>query len=227
VAFADPAELGNLGHAVLESFDFHNSRDIPARVRQSLERLGAESEPLHGLETRVSRAAEFLCRKLAGTPPTDVIREMPFCARFEHDGAICVVDGKIDLLYLADGIWHIVDYKFVNASAENLAAGYALQLQIYHDAISEPAADRKRRPLFVADSPPTAFAMLLLGVGNHRLVPVPVEPIPDTAARVIAAARLLTREIRAPSGIHPAGPQPAPPQIADTPIISPNGKKKD
>jgi ATP-dependent exoDNAse (exonuclease V) beta subunit len=109
VAFADPVELGNLGHAVLESFDFHNSRNIPARVRQALERLGAESEPLPGLETRVSRAAEFLCGKLADTPPAEVIREMPFCARFEHDGAICVVDGKIDLLYLVAGIWHIVD----------------------------------------------------------------------------------------------------------------------
>jgi hypothetical protein len=72
-----------------------------------------------------------------------------------------------------------------------------LQLQIYYDAISAPAAGRKRRPLFVADSLPTAFAMLLLGVGNDRLVPVPVEPIPYTAARVIAAARLLTREFGA------------------------------
>jgi len=80
---------------------------------------------------------------LEGADPDKIVREMPFAARFTHDGATVIVDGAVDLMYFKDGAWHIVDYKFSGRGPAELKKKYGLQLAIYRAAVSAPIPGRE------------------------------------------------------------------------------------
>ncbi len=62
--------------------------------------------------------------------------ELPFCAKEKQDGQTSLLKGIIDVLYLADGKWHIIDYK-TNLDATDLELEYQEQLQAYARAFTK------------------------------------------------------------------------------------------
>jgi hypothetical protein len=126
--------------------------------------------------------------------PDDLIREWPFAARFTHDGAELIVDGKVDLVFRKDGVWHIVDYKFSEQEAESLRSRYALQLAVYREALAKPAEPAPLRiPRFDgAGRAPAPFRLLLLSVtesGTSSILDLTDEAPDPVAPALIAAAR--------------------------------------
>jgi hypothetical protein len=116
--------------------------------------------------------------------------------RFSADGAELVVDGKVDLIFLKNGIWHIVDYKFSDHDAAALRMRYALQLAVYREALSIPTDTPPLRvPRFSTVAiQPTAFKLILLGISrNGNCIEIDLsEPEPaDLAMQLISAARSL------------------------------------
>lgn len=187
-AAPDAAIRGTAGHELLEHFDFSSSDDLEARVLSALDADRRASPDLApGLVAVVKHLSPLL------RDATHVIRELPVTARFEHDGASCVVDGKVDLLFCLEGAWHIVDYKFANASAQDLVDRYGLQLQVYRAALSRPGRDGRRRMLLAeAGSGPVEVRMTLLGIsGDGRITTANVPGIEDAAlaSRAVTVAR--------------------------------------
>ena len=60
----------------------------------------------------------------------EVYCELPFCCMDDSEGARTVWNGVMDVVYLADGRWHIVDYK-TNADGTDLDLKYQGQLAAY------------------------------------------------------------------------------------------------
>lgn len=189
-------DAGTFGHAVLERLDF--SRPVSVQVREATGAYGESGGEAGGLEQGLARAASAVAALVAGVDPARIIREMPFSARFDHDGAEVIVDGAIDLLFFRDGKWRIVDYKFSGRSPAELKRKYGLQLAIYREAISRPIPGRpEREPLFPEGDQKAPFTMTILAVGPDgkvREVEIGDEEAGDVPARVIAAARLVREE---------------------------------
>ncbi len=195
-------DVGTFGHAVLERLDF--SRPVSGQVREAAAAYGESGGEVEGLDEGLSRAAAAVATLLKGADPTKIIREMPFSARFEHDGASVIVDGAIDLLFFRDGKWRIVDYKFSGRLPTELKKKYGLQLAIYREAVSRPLPGRiEREPLFAEGDGPAPFTMTILAIGPDgkvSAVEIGEEEAGDVPARVIAAARLIREEAAPGSG---------------------------
>ncbi|MFH1037907.1 MAG: UvrD-helicase domain-containing protein [PVC group bacterium] len=195
-AFSRQVDAGLFGHAVLESIDF--TRSPAPQVQESVESYGGNEGGASSLRRQLDGAVAAAARMLAGADPENVIRELPFAARFTHDGATVIVDGAIDLIYFKDGAWHIVDYKFSGRGPAGLKKKYGLQLAIYRDAVSaEIRGKKERKPLFREGKGPAPFTMTILGIapdGAIREVPITAADAGDVPARVIAAARLIREE---------------------------------
>jgi ATP-dependent exoDNAse (exonuclease V) beta subunit len=171
--------IGTAAHDVLERLDYSDLKN--GGLKQQAMAMGFDKGLLKSLLPRVDAVASHLAPDM-GDAET-VIRELPFVARFDHEGAVCLIDGKIDLLYLIDGCWHIVDYKFSNANASKLLATYAMQLQIYQAALRE-----------WGDS----FELTLLGCSDQGQITAVSVPSVDPAklsADVIYTARLLESQM--------------------------------
>lgn len=187
---------GTFGHAVLEKLDF--SRPIAGQVREAAAGYGEKETGRVALENQIQNAAEAVGRMLEGVDPKKIIRELPFSARLDYDGAGVIVDGAIDLIFFKDGVWRIVDYKFSGRPSAELKKKYGLQLAIYREAVSRSLPDRsEREPLFREGGGPAIFKMTILGIGGDgqvREVEISEEEVGDVPARVIAAARLIRGE---------------------------------
>jgi ATP-dependent exoDNAse (exonuclease V) beta subunit len=189
------AELGTLAHQILETLDYHSHITLNRQISQA---AGVESlapADRAALLTSVTAAGSTIARLLDGVTPENLIREMPFVARFEHDGARVIVDGKVDLLFFKAGAWHIVDYKFSAHSAGELSDRYALQLAVYREALFLPVAQSlERTPRFeTALTTPAPLHLTLLGItpaGVCTEVDVTGKTQPDIAAQLITAARV-------------------------------------
>ncbi len=187
---------GLFGHAVLERIDF--SKPVEVQVRESAASYGGDEAGIAALERQLAAAVAAVSEMLEGVDPDNVIREMPFAARFTHDGATVIIDGAIDLIYFKDGVWNIVDYKFSGRGPSELKKKYGLQLAIYREAVSGPIPGQdERKPLFQEGDGPARFTMTVLGIapdGKIRNVPITDEDAGDLPARVVAAARLIREE---------------------------------
>lgn len=186
----DYAEIGTIGHEVLETFDFKAAGSVKERVREALERLSPQAVDTARLKDRIAEAIEYLGAELRNVQQDAVIREMPFSARFEHDGAKCIVDGQMDLVFFDGEAWRIVDYKFVNLGADGLMRRYALQLQVYAAAFRESALVAG-----MAGGQTRKIRMTILGIGDRRVLPVDVDPEDDATGEVIRIARMIHREM--------------------------------
>lgn len=192
----DRSQRGTLAHRILETLDYAAGIPVATRIDQSSEWGDATPAERKLIRPQVEAAALTLSRLMAGVAPENLIREMPFAARFSHGNAELIIDGKVDLLFLKNGIWHIVDYKFSDHDEETLKADYALQLAVYREALSSPAATPPlRSPRFAtAEAGPAAFSLLLLGItskGVCREIDLSGSVPADLAPKLIAAARTL------------------------------------
>ena len=66
----------------------------------------------------------------------EVYCEVPFCYSEESENGKAVWNGIMDVVYLANGAWHIVDYK-TNADGNDLDKRYELQLAAYIKAFKK------------------------------------------------------------------------------------------
>jgi ATP-dependent exoDNAse (exonuclease V) beta subunit len=149
--------------------------------------------PLETPDRQLVAAAQWLRQTLADVPPENVLRELPFAARFAHDGAEVYVDGAADLAFFKDGVWTIADYKFTNESADELRHRYALQLAIYRAALFGDDG----RPRFATSAGRGAMKPVLVRCGkDFQALEIPLADFPSlgkTSAAVIAAARALRK----------------------------------
>ncbi len=141
-----PALLGTMTHKLLEMMVISGNRlDIDSAVGEIIREFRAP-----GTERYEDRLAGAL-RKVAGTMrgggcaqtnglPQDLLGtlssadevycELPFSYMDENEGGRTVWNGVMDVVYLADGRWHIVDYK-TNADGTDLDLRYQGQLAAY------------------------------------------------------------------------------------------------
>jgi ATP-dependent exoDNAse (exonuclease V) beta subunit len=192
----DPAQFGTVAHRILETLDFQRGAALVSQIEQAPEWNATTQEDRALFLPRVQAAARTLAGLLEGVAPEHLIREFPFAVRFSADGAELVVDGKVDLIFLKNGIWHIVDYKFSDHDAAALRMRYALQLAVYREALSIPTDTPPLRvPRFSTVAiQPTAFKLILLGISrNGNCIEIDLsEPEPDDLAmQLISAARSL------------------------------------
>ena len=153
-AILDRSQQGTLAHRILETLDYAAPIPLATQIEQSPEWGKAGPTEKKALRPQVESAAHALSTLLRGVAADDIIRELPFAARFNHDNAEVIVDGKVDLIFLKNGIWHIVDYKFSEQSTGELRAHYAIQLAIYREALS---SRRDTSPLVSRLQPASAF----------------------------------------------------------------------
>jgi hypothetical protein len=189
-----PTEFGTLAHRILEALDYAAATPLDRQVREALAGPSLPEAGRTAWMNRIAGAAHMLATMLEEVPQPDIIREMPFAARFEHNGACVVVDGKVDLVFRKAGVWHIVDYKFSDHSAAELTARYGFQLAVYLEALSDPIPGTTRRtPRFTA-AEPAEFRLFLLGVngqGHAIVIPVPNVDHAEVLLRLVTAARSL------------------------------------
>jgi ATP-dependent exoDNAse (exonuclease V) beta subunit len=193
----DRAQRGTLAHRILETVDYASRVPLAAQIEQSPDWGDATASEREMIRPQIETAARLLSLELTEVLPGDIIRELPFAARFTHDGAELIVDGKVDLLFLKNGIWHILDYKFSDLDTESLKARYALQLAVYRDALSAPTPDPAlRTPRFVTTEIGAApFTLILLGIngrGDAVKQEIDGEAAKNVSARLMAAARALS-----------------------------------
>lgn len=194
------AQLGTLAHQILETLDYQSTHPLSRQIEQAAELESLSLADRKAILTSVTAAATSLAGLLKDVAPEHVIREMPFVARFDHEGAQVIVDGKVDLIYFKNDAWHILDYKFSSHTASELAERYALQLAVYREALSTPSADERLRiPRFETElKKALPFKLALLGItpaGNCLEVDVTNTVQPDIAARLITAAQALSTSI--------------------------------
>ena len=190
----DRSQQGTLAHRILETLDYASPVPLATQIEQSPDWGDASTAERETIRPQIETAARLLSLELAGVPPGNIIRELPFAARFTHDQAELIVDGKVDLLFLKNGIWHILDYKFSNLEADRLNDRYALQLAVYRNALSAPTADPAlRTPRFVTiETRAAPFKLILLGInGRGDVVKLMVEgdAFDNVPAQLMAAAR--------------------------------------
>jgi len=191
------AQLGTVAHRVLETLDYHSGLPLERQISQALELERLSSTDRDTLITSVTAAATRIGGLLKDIPRDNLIRELPFAARFEHDAAEVITDGKVDLLYFKDGVWHILDYKFSAHAATELTARYALQLAVYREALFAPAVTGfPRSPRFeTALKTPAPIRLTLLGITQKGIctqVDVTDIPQPDIAYQLVTVARSLS-----------------------------------
>lgn len=146
------ADIGTLGHAILETLPLDRPADWPLVMRRAVESElppGGTRDTL--LQTLLGLADNVLPRIAAGRAD----REVPFLYRVDRpagsstaEGAHIVVNGVIDLLLHdaspaersdnetgdgggANGYCEIVDYKFSSQDPSALLERYSAQLEIY------------------------------------------------------------------------------------------------
>lgn len=189
----DRSERGTLAHRILECLDYASKSSLHDQIAGSPswpdDKARAELLP------RVEAAAQVLAGRLKGVAPEDIIRELPFAARFTHDGAEVMVDGKVDLVFFKEGAWHILDYKFTQANEASLKARYALQLEVYREALSVPGSRSDlRRPRFTTPRQGAApFKLVLMGIpdeGPCTEIEI-ASTTPAVAPLLISAARVI------------------------------------
>ena len=192
----DRAQFGTVAHRILETLDYRSVAGLASQIERSPEWSATDTAERCLFLPRIQAAAQTLAGLLGDVPPDNLIRELPFAARFTAEGSELIVDGKVDLLFLKDGIWHIVDYKFSDHDADTLTARYALQLAVYREALSSPTdTPPLRLPRFRTTAhQAAAFRLILLGVGRDgvcRVIDMPEVDPADLEAQLFSTARAL------------------------------------
>lgn len=193
----DQSQRGTVAHRILETLDYGSDIALGVQIDQSPEWGDADAAERRIIRPQVEAAALTLSKLLAGVAPGNLIRELPFAARFNHDKAELIVDGKVDLVFLKNGIWHIVDYKFSSHDADTLRRDYALQLAVYREALSLPDRSGSHRiPRFMTpEKGAFPFKLILIGIdsrGGCIEVDVTDDSHGNIGSRLITAAKGLS-----------------------------------
>lgn len=146
-----PDILGTMTHKLMEMLvSTKNQLDVSAAVGEIIREFRVpESEPY---EEELEKALTDVANKMRSggyaqgndlpqnildvlMKADEVYCEVPFCYSDDADGKV-VWHGIMDVIYCADGKWHIVDYK-TNADGSDLDKRYQAQLNAYVKAFKE------------------------------------------------------------------------------------------
>ena len=149
-----PALLGTMVHRLMEVLvSTKNQVDVDMAIREIIsEYRTPTAEPFEmELSTVLSHVAEKirdggyaqtngLPQDILGTllRADEVYCEVPFCFKEETTGVPVIWNGVMDVVYLLDGQWHIVDYK-TSADGKDLDVKYQAQLEAYRKAFKATA----------------------------------------------------------------------------------------
>lgn len=147
------AERGSAVHAFLSALDLH-AEDLASERRRMLE-CGILSEeqaaalPMQKLR-RVVQGALWRRMRDART----LHREWPFNLRRVEEGQRTLLQGVIDVCFIEEGAWVLVDYKSDRATdVQALIARYRPQLQLYAMALARMTGlPVKERILYLVDA---------------------------------------------------------------------------
>ena len=146
------AAIGTMTHRLMEALvSSKNSIDAKEAVAWII-RECAKPET-EGLEDTITTLLEAVADKMrnGGYPqsngqPQDMLQvllnadevycEVPFAYKEEREGETVICKGVMDLVYLAERVWHILDYK-TNADGSDLDKKYEGQLGAYVKAFKE------------------------------------------------------------------------------------------
>ena len=139
----DAALIGTMAHRAMEILVSTKGRtpsaDICRMVLSEYSFSSERAEEYRGIISDVLETVRSGGYTQANGTPADILAEtegadelfceLPFCY---HVGS-AIFHGVMDLVYLKDGVWHIVDYK-TSADPDDLDAKYTEQLRAYTEA---------------------------------------------------------------------------------------------
>ncbi len=124
--------FGTLVHAALAELPLRaTDAQVHQGVRMSARALGSAEEEISAAVDAVAAALRHPLLRRAAVSPR-VCREMPVTLRRE-DGAL--VEGVVDLAFVEDGTWCVVDFK-TDAELEERRAAHEAQVSLYVEAIA-------------------------------------------------------------------------------------------
>jgi ATP-dependent exoDNAse (exonuclease V) beta subunit len=207
----------------LETLDYASSVPLLEQINSSPEWADIPSSDRKRIQTQVLNAATTISKMLGNSPSSPlggedrgeghsssqnnvsrltlnasprVIRELPFAARFTHDNAQLIVDGKVDLLFFKDNCWHVVDYKFSDLPSAELKSRYATQLHIYRAALSHFPPVLHSTAQRDDGGSRTKWKLILLSINSQgHCTPIEIEdePATDLSAQLIQSAKKLAK----------------------------------
>ncbi|MBR1671074.1 MAG: UvrD-helicase domain-containing protein [Butyrivibrio sp.] len=116
---------------IIKEFSTPESAPYEALLSEKLYKV-AETMRNGGYEQKGALPADILSVLLSAD---EVYCEVPFCFREDTEESI-VWNGVMDVIYLQDGAWHIVDYK-TNADGNDLDQKYQAQMSAYIRAFKQ------------------------------------------------------------------------------------------
>ncbi len=144
----DAAQRGTLMHRVMEHIGFEPLNEEQVRARIDAMAQNGLIDPVQMAQADAAAVSRFLQSGLAQRAKASSMRraEQPFCLRMSADEAglsadsdeSVVIQGVIDLCFIEDGKWVIIDYKTDRVSktdAVKAAQKYAVQLDLYAKAL--------------------------------------------------------------------------------------------
>jgi ATP-dependent exoDNAse (exonuclease V) beta subunit len=136
--------LGSLVHAVLQLIDVRAPDNVGEVARGQARVLGASEDEIRAAIVAVRAALAHPLMQAAAA--ADVLRrETPVILQ---DG-ISTIEGVVDLAFLADGAWAIVDFKTDPVLAADTRATYEAQVRLYARAISDATGQPASAALFL------------------------------------------------------------------------------
>ena len=138
------AKLGTLVHAVMEHIGFEGDAALDAAERLYAREIITDAER-EAIEQNAAMIDAFFTTELAKRirRSDKAIREMPFNVLVPahevgyESGLSVTVQGVLDLAFLEDGQWVLVDYKtdYVRGDVQDYKKIYERQLSLYADAL--------------------------------------------------------------------------------------------
>jgi len=175
------ATFGSAGHAVLELMAREAWKgETRSTVRAACEDYDVGEAEYAELARRIENALPVMRDRLENAG--ELRAEWPFAITIPDDTGALIVDGTIDLLFRdGQGAWRVIDYKFSDDSPADLMTKYALQLNLYREAVARRAGDIN----IVAPS-----CIVAIGKDSTRVIEMPAD------------TQVLQKTLEAAKGLH-------------------------
>jgi len=146
-----PALLGTMTHRLMEVIvSSKNQVDIKKMVTEIINEYSTPNSKPY--EEKLTQALLKVAVTMQGggysqlnDAPKDLLQtllsaekcycEVPFCYKVKRGQEMVLCNGIMDVVYMKDGMWHIIDYK-TNIDGNELDAKYRAQLEAYKEALS-------------------------------------------------------------------------------------------
>ncbi len=145
--YIDAAKKGTVTHFVMRHIGFEEDTDIDLAIADLIKRelITKEESKIIDIKQIKSFLKSGLAKRVRASKT--MLKEAPFCLKmkarelgYEGSEENVVVQGVIDLCFIEEGRWVLVDYKTDNVdekTADIAARGYKRQLELYKRALEK------------------------------------------------------------------------------------------